>query len=233
VSADQPGGSGGAVSRTGVLFDIDGTLVDSAYLHALAWWQALGDVGIEVPMARVHRLIGMGGDQLTEELLGGDHPAARARQGERFGPLRDLLRPLPGAPALLREVHRRGGLGVLASSCKEEDLEALRKVIDAEDAIDEAVCSADAEASKPEPDIFAAALERGGLDAEHALVVGDSVWDIQAASKLDLRTIALLSGGFGEAELRDAGAVAVYDDPQALLDDLDGSAVGELLGGAP
>jgi HAD superfamily hydrolase (TIGR01509 family) len=229
VSGACGGGSGGAVAATGVLFDIDGTLVDSAYLHGLSWWQALDDVGIDVPMARVHRLIGMGGDQLTKELLGGDHPEARRRKAERFEPLRDLLRPLPGARALLREVHRRGALVVLASSAGADDLEVLRKVIDADDVIAETTGSADADASKPEPDIFAAALERAGLAAERAIVVGDSVWDVQAAAKLGLRTVGVLTGGFGEAELRDAGAVAVYDDPQALLDDLDASPLGELL----
>jgi HAD superfamily hydrolase (TIGR01509 family) len=218
------------VTRTGVLFDIDGTLVDSAYLHAISWWQALEDVGITVPMVRVHRLIGMGADQVTDELLGGDHAEARKRKSERFEPLRGLLRPLPGAAALLREVHRRGGIVVLASSSRAEELEILRNVIDADDVIADATSSADADASKPEPDIFAIALERAGLDAERALVVGDSVWDVEAAGRIGLRTIGVLTGGFGEAELRDAGAIAVYDDPQALLDELDASALGALLG---
>jgi HAD superfamily hydrolase (TIGR01509 family) len=217
------------VSPSGVLFDIDGTLVDSAYLHALSWWQALDDEGIHVSMARVHRLIGMGGDQLTEELLGGDHPAARRRKSERFDPLRSMLRPVPGARPLLQEVHRRGGLVVLASSCGPDDLEVLRKVIDADDVIVAATCSEDAEATKPEPDIFAAALERSGLTAERAIVVGDSVWDVEAARRIGLQTVGVLSGGFGEAELRDAGAVAVYHDPQALLDDFDASPLGALL----
>jgi phosphoglycolate phosphatase-like HAD superfamily hydrolase len=102
-------------------------------------------------------------------------------------------------------------------------------VIDADDVIVAATCSEDAEATKPEPDIFAAALERSGLTAERAIVVGDSVWDVEAARRIGLQTVGVLSGGFGEAELRDAGAVAVYHDPQALLDDFDASPLGALL----
>lgn len=213
----------------GVLFDIDGTLVDSAYLHALAFWRALDERGTPLPMARIHRLIGMGGDRIMGELLGSDDRELRARKKAFFEPMRELLRPLPGARDLLRAVHGRGAAVVLASSCSQEDLDVLRRVIDADDVIVAATCSADAQETKPEPDIFLAALDRAGLRAADALVVGDSVWDVAAATRVGIDTVGLLSGGFGEAELRDAGAVAVYDDPAALLAELDRSPLARVL----
>ena len=215
--------------RTGVLFDIDGTLVDSAYLHALSFWQALEEQGRALPMARIHRLIGMGGDRITDELVGHDDPELRRRKKAFFEPLRPMLRRTPGAAELLRGVHERGAHVVLASSCNEDDLAVLRDVIEADDVILCATCSADADDSKPAPDIFQAALDQAGLEADRAIVVGDSVWDVIAAGRLGLETVGLLTGGFGEEELLGAGAVAVYADPQALLDDLDSSPLAPLL----
>lgn len=219
--------------RPGVLFDVDGTLIDSTYLHAVSWWEALRQHDRDVPMARIHRGIGMGSDKLLDHLLGADRDRAAdedmtTAHDVLYGAWWERLRPLPGAPDLVRAVAARGLAVVLASSARAAELAQLRRVLDAEDVIAAATSSADAEQSKPAPDILEAALEQSDVDPERALYVGDSIWDVQAAGKLGMACIGLACGGTSEAELREAGAIRTYADPAALLRDLDASPIAEL-----
>ncbi|WP_395399099.1 HAD family hydrolase [Arthrobacter sp. UC242_113] len=228
--------SSGKRSEKGVLFDVDGTLIDSAYIHTLAWWHAFRQSGFDVPMARIHRCVGMGGARLVDNLLPDsrnkdvDEAILSAHSGI-FGTYWPSLRAFDGARDLLAKCSE-GGLAVaLASSAREQDLEALRSALSADEFIDAATSSNDAENSKPEPDILVAALEAVGLEASGAIYVGDAVWDVMAAAKLGIPTVALTCGGTSEAELREAGAVEVYDGPRELLDNLGGSVIGKLLAG--
>jgi HAD superfamily hydrolase (TIGR01509 family) len=217
----------------GVLFDVDGTLVDTTYLHAVTWWEALRQFEHDVPMAVIHRAIGMGSDKILDHLLGDerdrdDDEAMSEAHGVLYGAWWERLRPLPGAADLLRAVASRGLEVVLASSANARELAILRRVIDADDVITAATSSADAEQSKPAPDILEAALEQSGVDPARAVFVGDAVWDVRASSALGINCIGLTCGGTGAAELREAGAVAVYDDPAALLRALDHSVIAKL-----
>jgi HAD superfamily hydrolase (TIGR01509 family) len=218
-------------SVTAVLFDMDGTLVDTNYLHAVTWWQAFGEAGRYVPMARIHRAIGMGSDQLLDQLLGGDRdkgadPDVRAAHGALYATYWPRLRPLPGAAELLRACKRRGLSVVLASSADGPEFSALRAALDAEDAIDEATFSGDVERSKPAPDLVQVALDRADVTPEEAVFVGDTTWDVQASQKAGVPCIGLLSGGIGREELLHAGAAQIYADPQDLLDSFDDSLLG-------
>lgn len=207
-----------------VLFDIDGTLVDTNYLHVLAWRRVfLEHDEPQITAAQVHRLIGMGSDELLEALFGRPRPELKPERARHFDALKDEIRALPGAAELLRAVHDRGARVVLATSAEKSDLEALLKAIDADDAIDAATSAGEVEAAKPAPDLFCVALEEAGTAPEATVVVGDTVWDVQAASRAGLRCVGVTSGGISGAELLDAGAVAVYDDVAALLDGLDDS----------
>ncbi|MUK01708.1 HAD-IA family hydrolase [Vibrio cholerae] len=217
-------------ARHGVLFDVDGTLVDSNYQHTVAWWQAFRRFGHDVPMAEIHRAIGMGGDKLVAHLLGDDRDAEQdteldSTHGAIFSTYWPGLRPFEGAADLVRRCADDGLTVVLASSASQQELGVLRGIIDADEAITAATSSGDADNSKPSPDILEAALEAGGLEAANAVFVGDSVWDVLAASELKIPTIGLASGGTSEAELRDAGAVEVYKDIRALLDAFDDGAL--------
>ncbi|MFG1718809.1 HAD family hydrolase [Micromonospora chalcea] len=219
--------------RRGVLFDVDGTLVDTTYLHAVSWWEALRQADHRVPMARIHRSIGMGSDKLLDHLLGAERDRdadgrLRDAHDALYGEYWERLTPLPGARELLRACAERGLRVVLATSAAEHEVTALRAALDVDDVIDSVTSSADAQESKPAPDILVAALEQSGLAAERVVFVGDSVWDVAAAGKLDIPCIGLTCGGTGRAELAGAGAVAVYDDPAALLDALSDSAIASL-----
>jgi HAD superfamily hydrolase (TIGR01509 family) len=210
------------MSREGILFDVDGTLVDTTYLHTVAWWEALRQHEYDVPMAEIHRSIGMGSDNILDHLLGpdrdtsGDDKLSEAHD-ILYGAWWERLRPLPGAADLLRACAERGFAVVLASSAKEAELSQLRRVVDAEDVITAATSSSDAKQSKPAPDILQAALDQSGVDPAAAVFVGDSVWDVQAAGKLDIPCIGLACGGTSAAELSEAGAVATYKDPAEFL----------------
>ncbi|MBM0227437.1 MULTISPECIES: HAD family hydrolase [Micromonospora] len=220
-------------NRRGVLLDVDGTLVDTTYLHTVSWWEALRQADHQVPMALIHRSIGMGSDKLLDHLLGperdrDDDGRLRAAHDGFFGEYWERLTPLPGAADLLRACAARGLRVVLATSAAEREVAALRAALDADDAVDTVTSSADAQQSKPAPDILVAALEQSGLTAERVVFVGDSVWDVVAAGKLDIPCIGLTCGGTSRGELAGAGAVAVYDDPAALLDGLADSAIATL-----
>ena len=207
-----------------VVLDVDGTLVDSVYQHTIAWAAAFAAVDLEVPLWRAHRAIGIGGDRFVSEVAG---EAAEAEHGDelrklhdqRFGELLDGVRPLPGAAELLDELHRRGFKVVLASSGIPEHTERLLALVDGKRRADDVATSGDVESSKPAPDLVQVAIE--GVGGTQGLAIGDAVWDIAAANAAGLPSIGLLSGGFGEAELLEAGAKAVFADPRALLDHLD------------
>lgn len=222
-----------------VLLDVDGTLVDSTYVHALCWWQALRQHGRLVPMATVHRAVGLGSDKIVGHLLhqsphdedapGRTTPADEvdeesvvAAHAALVSAWHERLVPLPGARDLVRWCHDAGLVTVLCTSAGERDLAALRRVLDVDDAVDEVTSSEDAERSKPDPDILQAALDRIGLGARGVLFVGDAVWDVEAAGRLGMPCVGLECGGTSAAELRQAGAVATYADPAALLTGLPG-----------
>lgn len=184
-------------------------------------------------MASIHRSVGMGGDRILDSLLPADRDTSEdstimTSHAAVFSTFWPSLRPLDGAKELLAQC-REGGLAVaLASSAQERDLEALRATIGADAFIDAATSSSDAEESKPAPDILVAALKALGVHASDAVYVGDAVWDVYAAGKLDIPAIGLTCGGTSEAELRDAGAVEIYATPRALLENLGTSAIGKL-----
>ncbi|WP_028268104.1 HAD family hydrolase [Arthrobacter sp. MA-N2] len=222
-----------SAKQRGVLFDVDGTLVDSTYFHTIAWWQGFRQQGLDVPMSSIHRHIGMGGDKLLDRLLplGTDEDVRQQIErahGAIFSTFWPALRPFEAARELLQRCAESGLAVALASSAHARDLQVLRDVLDADAWIDCATSSADAAESKPSPDILQAALERLELGPEDVVFVGDSVWDVQAAAQLDIGTIGLTCGGISEAELRAAGALEVYPDPRALLQSLNGSPIGEL-----
>jgi HAD superfamily hydrolase (TIGR01509 family) len=203
-----------------VLFDIDGTLVDSNYLHVEAWAHAFDVVGVPVDSWRIHRGIGMDSQELLDHLLGDDSEhAERSKQlhDEIYSELASRLRVFAGAREIVTELASRGLTVVLATSAPESELKKLRDVLDIEDSIAVVTSSNDVETAKPAPDIIEVALERAEVDAIEAIMIGDSVWDVKAASCTKVRCIGVLSGGVSEAELLDAGAIAVYSDVAALL----------------
>jgi len=212
-----------------VVFDIDGTLLDNNYFHTVAWWRALRAAGIDVPMARIHRGIGMGGDKMLPALIGEQRPELSQAHGEEFARFRAEMQPLPGAADLLRAVKEMGLAVVIGTSAKPENIPAMLDAIGARDAIDAVVDSGDVEQSKPAPDIFSTAVARGGLDPERTLAVGDTRWDVEAARSAGFGCIGLLTGGWSEAELESAGAVAVYETPADLLHRLAQSPLAALL----
>jgi HAD superfamily hydrolase (TIGR01509 family) len=210
------------------LFDVDGTLVDTNYLHAVTWWEAFGQAGHQVTMTDIHRAIGMGSSLLLDRLLPADRDRdsdadIRAAHSTLYATYWSRLRPLPGALDLLRECKDRGLVVVLASSADEPEFRALRAALDAEDAIDEATFSGDVKSSKPDPDLVEVALAKAGVPAEQAVFTGDTVWDVQACQKAGVPCIGLLSGGISPGELSQAGAAQIYRGPGELLAAFDAS----------
>jgi HAD superfamily hydrolase (TIGR01509 family) len=209
--------------------DVDGTLVDTNYQHALAWYRALRSLGETYPLWRIHRLIGMGGDQLVAA-VGGDEveerlgDAARERWVEEFDLLIDEVAVLPGARELLAGLRERGHRVVLASSGKPHHVDRYLDLLDARELAEGWTTSDDVESTKPAPDLLQVALQRLGepLDAP-SVVIGDSVYDVEAAANAGMSAVVVRSGGFGDDELREAGAVAVFDTPGDL-----GAALGDL-----
>ena len=219
--------------RGGILFDVDGTLVDSTYFHTVAWWQAFRQFNVTVSSVRIHRAIGMGSDHILDHLLGEDRNRnddekisdAHAALHAAYWP---VLQPTSGARDLLRGCKRRGLVTVLASSAEDRELTALRRTIDADDVIDEVTTADDARSSKPSPDIVQVALDKAGLTADQAVFIGDAVWDVAACRKAGVPCIGVSCGGTSAAELLDAGALAVYDHPAAILAELDNSVLAAL-----
>ena len=208
-----------------IIVDIDGTLVDSNYHHAIAWSRALRKFDAAEPLWLIHRHIGMGGDKIVGAVAGeevetqyGDE--VREAEGELYMDLIGEVAPFDGARRLLEALELAGHSVVLASSAKSAEVEYYLDLLDARDLIESWTTSADVAATKPDPDLVQAACEKASGDA--AWMLGDTQWDVQAAAKLDVPTIAVLSGGFCEAELREAGAVAVLESvrevgPQLFL----------------
>ncbi|WP_375485571.1 HAD family hydrolase [uncultured Jatrophihabitans sp.] len=211
------------MTARGVLFDVDGTLVDSGYIHAVCWWQALRQHDRDVPTATIHRSVGMGGDKLVPHVLGedvGDDVVEQivASHDAVYATYWDRLRIMPGARELVRTCHDAGLTTVLASSAGSAELGVLRGVLDLDDAIDAVTGSADSRGSKPDPDLVQVALDKAGLRPRESVFVGDAVWDVEAATSAGVECIGVECGGTSEAELRDAGASAVFRDPADLLE---------------
>jgi len=206
------------------ILDVDGTLVDTNYHHAIAWYRAFRQNGVMLPIWRIHRHIGMGGDQLVEALGGkqlenekGDD--IRDAEGVIYRELMSEVEPLADARELVEDLKRGGHAVVLASSAKEHEVDHYLDLLDARELADDWTTSADVEATKPEPDLVVAAVEKAG--GGEAVMVGDSTWDCEAAKRAGLETIAVLTGGFSETELRDAGALVVYSSIKDLRESLD------------
>src|SRR3954462_14464495 len=203
------------------ILDIDGTLVDTNYHHAIAWYRAFRQHGIVLPIWRIHRHIGMGGDQLvealtderTEEEKGDD---IRDAEKPLYMAMIEEVEPLEGARDLIVGLKERGHTVVLASSAKEDEVDHYLDLLDARELADDWTSSGDVEETKPAPDLVQTALEKEGADASDAVMIGDTPWDIEAAEKAGLPTNAVLTGGFSEAELREAGAIAVYESIEPL-----------------
>lgn len=215
--------------RPGVLFDVDGTLADTNYLHTLAWSRALHDADEWAPMNAIHRLIGMGGDQLVPALLGHESKAANKARSSRYKELMGDARVFPGAHDLLWRLHREGLAVVVATSAPDQELGSLLELLDADEAIDATTSADDVASSKPDPEVFLRAMAIGAVDPERALALGDSIWDIRAARAAGIGCIAVETGGFSQHELAEAGAVGVYRDVQEVLDQLRTGPIGNLL----
>jgi HAD superfamily hydrolase (TIGR01509 family) len=215
-----------------VIFDVDGTLIDSVDLHAAAWVEALRHFGVEAAFGDVRGQIGKGGDQLlpvfvSKERLEREEKMISDFRTELFQ--RDYIsrvRAFPGVPALFQKIRAAGKTIALASSGKAEEVENYARIAGVTELIDVSTTADDAEHSKPAPDIFEAALAKlAPIPAEECVVIGDTPWDVIAANRAGLRTIGVLSGGFAEAELRDAGAIAIYKDPEDLFAQFDHSPI--------
>ena len=211
------------MSKPAAILDIDGTLVDTNYQHAIAWYRAFLQSGKVLPLWRVHRHIGMGGDQLVAALAGEEFDAecgedVRAAEKVLYMALIDEVRPFADARALLEHLKAQEHALVLASSAKPDEVEHYLDLLDARDLADDWTHSGDVERTKPEPDLVAAAVEKAG--GGPAVMVGDSTWDCEAAKRAGLSTVAVLTGGFSEGELRDAGAECVFPSLSDLLADL-------------
>lgn len=217
---------------TAVLFDIDGTLADSNFLHVDAWNSAFTDLGLSVPSWRIQRAIGADGSELLAQLIDGESDETKTRasdlHSEHYQKLTPRLQLLPGAKDLLHAVASHGARIVLATSAPQEELKHLLKLLDADDLLYAVTSSEDVEISKPKPDIIAVALEKAGVEAENAIMIGDAVWDVKSASAAGVSTIAFQSGGTGTAELTEAGAIAVYEEAADLAAGIDSSPLARL-----
>ena len=220
-----------------ILFDLDGTLVDTNHLHVEAWQRAFREHGHDFTREQIHGQVGKGGDNLVPSLLPDaseeERDAIDDRHGEIYkGELMPTARPFPRASDLLRRTKDEGLKVVLASSAGGEEIDHYVGLL-GEDVISFTTGKDDVEASKPCPDIFEAALRKGGLKPDEAIVIGDTPYDVIAAKRAGLECIAVLSGGFAEAELRGAGAMAVYQDAADLLDHWDELPVARTADAAP
>jgi len=206
------------------ILDIDGTLVDTNFHHAVAWYRAFKQHDIVLPIWRIHRHMGMGGDQLIGDMCGdrveeekGDD--IRAAEKVLYSELIGEVEPLKGSRELIEDLKDRGHAVVLASSAKEDEVDHYLDLLDARELADDWTTSADVESTKPEPDLVKAAMEKAGND--DAVMIGDTTWDVEAAGRAGLKSVTVRTGGFSAAELRDAGAVAVFDSIDELRESLD------------
>jgi HAD superfamily hydrolase (TIGR01509 family) len=214
------------------LFDIDGTLVDSNYLHIHAWCRAFAEAGIPVESWRVHRSIGMDGSRLVESLASGASSSQRDHATELhsryYKETTSLLRVLPGARQLLNQVSSHGLQVVLATSAPEDELSILRDLLDVEELVSAVTSGEDVDVAKPEPAIVDIALQRAGVDHSRAVFIGDSVWDAKASVRASVPCIGVRSGGVSREELENAGARMVFDDVQGIADHFEASPLAEL-----
>ncbi len=215
---------------TALVLDVDGTLLDTVYLHVIAWWEAFMDGGYQVSGFDIHRAIGRGSEDLVETLVGKADDSVVEGHAKRWAPLREKCIPFHQVPELIRTCAGRGMKVVYCTSGAPEDIDDFRSKIGCDDVIAAVVNSSDVEQSKPAPDIVRAALEAVGVEAQNAVMLGDTVYDVRAANAAGVACIGLMCGGIGERELQEAGAAAVYGNPSELLQDLDASPVGQLLG---
>ena len=206
------------------VLDVDGTLVDTNYHHAIAWYRAFREHGLTMPVWRIHRHIGMGGDQLVAAVAGkrvedrqGD--SIRAAETALYADLIGEVRPFADARRLLELLGERGHRLVLASSGKRDEIDHYLDLLDARDLVEAWTTSADVTQTKPDPDLVHTAVDKVG--GGEAVMVGDSTWDCEAAARAGVPTVAVLTGGFSEQELREAGAVAVFASLTDLCERLD------------
>ena len=212
------------------ILDVDGTLVDTNYHHAIAWFRAFLRHDMVVPVWRVHRHIGMGGDQLIAAVAGDEveeHAGDEIREAESelYRELIDEVRTMEGSRELIEDLRERDNVVVLASSAKDWEVEHYLDLLDAREIVDAWTTSADVEQTKPEPDLIRAALEKADADGE-AMLIGDTVWDVEAAKRAGVETLAVLTGGFSKQELRDAGARDVFTSVEELRQSLQQTALG-------
>jgi HAD superfamily hydrolase (TIGR01549 family) len=206
------------------ILDVDGTLVDTNYHHAIAWYRAFRQHGEVLPIWRIHRHIGMGSDQLVPALCGDEVDEEkgddiRTAETALYLALIEEVEPLHGAKGLIRDLKERGHTLVLASSAKANELDHYLDLLEAREVADAWTSSADVEATKPEPDLVEVARQKAG--SGDAVMIGDSTWDCKAAKRADVETVAVLTGGFSEEELLDAGALSVYASIEELRRSLD------------
>jgi HAD superfamily hydrolase (TIGR01509 family) len=215
------------MAQTAIL-DIDGTLVDTNYQHAVAWYRAFRQNEIVLPVWRIHRHIGMGGDQViaaltderTEEEKGGD---IRGAEKALYLAMIEEVEPLEGARDLILRLKDAGRTVVMASSAKDDEVDHYLDLLDARELADDWTTSADVEATKPEPDLVKAALDKAGADAGDAVMLGDTPWDCEAAKRAGVETVAVMTGGFSEQELTEAGAASVFESLPELLERIEGT----------
>jgi len=215
--------------RPAAILDVDGTLVDTNYHHAVSWYRAFRQYGAVVPLFKIHRHIGMGGDHLVAALAGEDFDAengedVRAAEKALYKLVIEEVEPLPDARRLLETLKDRGHRIILASSAKADEIDHYLDLLDARDIADGWTSSADVEATKPEPDLIQAAIAK--VDGAGSVMVGDSTWDCVAAKKAGVETVGVLTGGFSDYELRDAGAADVVEDLAELLDRIEETPLG-------
>ena len=204
-----------------VVLDVDGTLMDTNYLHTEAWARAFEEAGHRVPRVKLHREIGKGAELLIRNFVDDDEAVEEIQNlhSEFYEGFQKFGHPLPGAKELISSLKERGYEVWFVTSAKDEELEHHMQELEAEDRIDGVVNSSAVDNPKPAPDIFEEALRRAGATAEETVAVGDALWDVEAAREAGIRTVAVLSGGaFDKEDLEEAGAVAVYEDCAALLE---------------
>ena len=227
LSGAVPGQTPGMASTA--ILDIDGTLVDTNYHHALAWFWAFRQQGVVLPIWKIHRSIGMGGDQLvpalTSDTFEEEHgDAARAAEKTLYMNLIRDVEPMRDARELLEDLKRQGSTIILASSAKADEVDHYLDLLDVRELADDWTSSADVEGTKPEPDLVEAAKDKAG--GGDAVMLGDTPWDIEAAKKAKVPTVAVMTGGFSRAELEEAGAVAVFESLSQLRAELQDTPLG-------
>jgi HAD superfamily hydrolase (TIGR01509 family) len=207
------------------ILDVDGTLVDTNYHHAIAWFRAFRRHEVTLPVWRIHRHIGMGGDQLVAAVAGDEVEArvgddVREAESELYRELIGEVQTMEGSRELIEDLRDAGDRVVLASSAKDWEVEHYIDLLDAAELVDDWTTSADVERTKPKPDLVRAALDKVGGEADDAILIGDTVWDVEAAKRAGVETLAVLTGGFSEDELTRAGAKDVFTSVEELRQSL-------------